>query len=132
MDNDDREDRRFGSPDRRVESERVSAFNDPRFWVSVTSVLLTLSIFIFGFIATQLISINAKVGLADLANTRQDERVKVLEDENRRLRSDIEGLKQVNVDKAERDADYRFKLGNDLTEIKTRLGMPLQGARNAP
>ena len=102
---------------------KESAFNDPRFWVSVTAVLLTLSIFIFGFIATQLISINAKVGLADLANTRQDERVKVLEEANRDLRQELRAVQTANAADRQTDADYRFKMGNDLIEIKTRLGM---------
>jgi len=104
-----------------VAEPKESAFNDPRFWVSVTAVLLTLSIFIFGFIATQLISINAKIELANMANTRQDERVKVLEDDNRELRSDVKSLEKADIAQAERDADYRFKIGNDLTEIKTGL-----------
>jgi len=106
-----------------VADPKESAFNDPRFWVSVTAVLLTLSIFIFGFIATQLIAINAKIESANMANTRQDERVKVLEDENREQRGDIKALEKANIEEAARDADYRFKIGNDLTEIKTRLGI---------
>jgi hypothetical protein len=107
----------------KVPDLKESAFNDPRFWVSVTAVLLTLSLFVFGFIATQLIAISAKLETANIVNTRQDERVKVLEDNNRDLRNDVAALEKANVDDAREDANYRFKIGNDLTEIKTHLKM---------
>lgn len=106
-----------------VAEPKESAFNDPRFWVSVTAVLLTLTLFVLTLIANQLTSINAKMETSNVANGRQDERVKVLEDENREQRIDIKALQKANVDRAERDSDYRYTIGKDLTEIKTRLGM---------
>lgn len=115
---DDQDPGEVGQP---VPDRRESAFNDPRFWVSVTAVLLTLSLAVFGFIATMLISISANIQNMALIGTQHTERITVLQRQIDEAKTDLKALEQDKVDRDKREADYRFAMGRLLTEINTTL-----------
>lgn len=104
-----------------VPDRRESAFNDPRFWVTVTSVLLTLSLAVFGFIASMLISINTNIQSGAIINERQTERLREAEEELTEAKDRIKELETDRKNRDQREADYRFAIGKLLTEINTTL-----------
>lgn len=100
---------------------RASAVDDPTFWVRVTAVLLTLSLAVFGFIASMLISINSNIQAGALVNERQTERLRVAEKDLEKTEERIKELEMDRKNRDQREADYRFAIGKLLTEINTTL-----------
>jgi septal ring factor EnvC (AmiA/AmiB activator) len=100
---------------------RESAINDPRFWVSVTAVLLTLVLCALTLAVNKLGSIDVAVQSIRDANTRQGEKIESLErqvgelkTENKDLRAGLESSKKWQT-------DYNFNLSTRLTEIEVML-----------
>lgn len=100
---------------------RESAINDPRFWVSVTAVLLTLTLCVLTLAVNKLGSIDVAVQSIRDSNTRQGTKIESLErqavelkTENKELRAELESAQK-------RQTDYNFNLSNRLTEIEVTL-----------
>jgi hypothetical protein len=85
-------DRREGEADRR-HPETVSAWRDPRLWLTFSGLLLTVGMALLGFIASMLISISAAVkttnDLVLTETTRQAAEIKALEERVAKTEADI-------------------------------------------
>lgn len=107
---------------RNVTEKRESAFNDPRFWVSVTAIMLTLELAVFGFIAARLISIDNTLSMYMLMSTEQKTKIEGLEKDVAEGKAEREKLKVLIDDNEKTQRDYNFKMSNQMTEINTALG----------
>lgn len=102
---------------------RESAFNDPRFWVSVTAVLLTISLAVLGYIASQLSSISSDVRAMVVTTTKQTQEIEALRKDQARNEQEIADLRKLVDSNEKAQRDYNFKLGNDMKEIVTLMNM---------
>lgn len=112
-----------GEAEAAVPDRRESAFNDPRFWVSVTAVLLTLTLFLLTLAVNKLSSIDTAVQSMRESTTRQTEEIKALREQVVELKAkDAERAKEI-VSIKDRQTDYNFNLSNRLKEIEVTLKM---------
>lgn len=116
---------RIGKGEAGVEmpDRRESAFNDPRFWVSVTAILLTVSLAVLGFIATQLSSISTDVRAMVVTGASQGKDIEALKKENVELRQELAAQRLLIDGNEKAQRDYNFKMSNDMQKIVTLLGM---------
>jgi len=115
-DEEDRVERRSGA-DRRD----TNAVNDPRFWVSVTAVLLTIMLTMLGLAINKLSSIDAAVQGILVATTRQGEEIRTLKEQVSELKTENRELKAKVQSNADRQTDYNFNLSARLKEIEMLL-----------
>lgn len=100
---------------------RESAFNDPRFWVSVTTVLLSLTLFVLTLAVNKLGNIDTAVQSIRDANTRNNTEIESLKRENVDMKSAIKDM-QGRLDSESREQTaYNFNMSKDLKEIQVRL-----------
>jgi len=114
--------RRSGE-DRRAEPappKSPSPWSDPRLWVSITGVLLTICLTIGGFIASKLSSIDSAMQHLLVSQTetttRQTEQIATLQ------RQQAEQKAQSDKDRADQTA-YNYDLMKQLTQIKTAMSI---------
>lgn len=69
--------------DRRSWRDRRSAWSDPRLWVSVLALVLTIGITILSVIATQLSSINGKLEAQAISNNSAAKEIEFLKEKLR-------------------------------------------------
>lgn len=100
---------------------RESAINDPRFWVSVTAVLLTLTLCVLTLAVNKLGSIDSAVQAIRDSNTRQGEKIESLERQVTELKATNKELTANHQSAQERQTDYNFNLSKRLTEIEIVL-----------
>lgn len=98
---------------------RDTAFNDPRFWVSVTAILLTISLAVLGFIATQLSSISSDLRAMVVATNSNTKEIESLRKDLTRLEGENDALKRLVDDNEKTQRDYNFKMSNDMQKIIT-------------
>lgn len=106
---------------------RESAINDPRFWVSITAVLLTITLFTLSIAVNKLSDIDVAVQSIRDNNTRQSEKIGTLEKEVKELKDENRELKQSLVGSEKRQTDYNFTLADRLKEIEVMLKMKGKG-----
>jgi hypothetical protein len=94
------------------ENEKASAWTDPRLWVSICSILLTITICLFTYISSQLSSLL-------VATTKTDGRVVAIE----KRADDLESWRR-QIEKDRRDDDKRF---NDYQTMNARLLGEIKG-----
>ena len=93
-----------------------SAWQDPRTWVSILGLLLTLCVVVGGYISSQLSALNINVQALNNSmietRTKQAEQIKTLEDRLHKLED------------AQRDQSaYNYDQGKMLTRIQERMNM---------
>lgn len=107
--------------------EKTSAFNDPRFWVSVTAVLLTLTLFVLTIAINKLSSIDVRLQTVSGSVIQQTEEIKTLRNENAELKAKQKELEHDLEVAKDRQTDYAFALSNRLKEIEVLLKLKREG-----
>lgn len=83
------DDRRSETPGRRESDRQQSPWNDPRLWVAVCGIMLTIVLALLGFISSQLAQINASVKATNdavlIVTTKQEADNKSIEDRVKKL-----------------------------------------------
>lgn len=90
-----------------VVDRRESAWADPRTWVSIIAVLLTLSIAVGGLMINQLSSLNAKVEGLLVVTTKQGSDYDALKEQVRSMRDDIKALQEHDAGQERTIAEIR-------------------------
>jgi septal ring factor EnvC (AmiA/AmiB activator) len=105
----EREERRAPAP---------TAWQDPRFYLSAASVLLTIVLALFGYIATQISTISATLATLSRDSGKQDVRIDKLEefrrDQERKNEKVSDSLATIN----NRETDYHFNLSGRLSTLE--------------
>lgn len=96
---------------RNGDDRRTSTWQDPKLWVSILGLLLTLCIVIGTYIASQLNTLL-------IASTKNDTRQEAIVQRLDKLERWKEGVDKDKRDDDKRFSDYTFALGNKLSEIQ--------------
>lgn len=100
-------------PGRRA-SDKPSAWTNPALWVSICSILLTITICLFGYISGQLSTLL-------VASTRNDMRIQAVEKRSDELEAWRKQIEKDRRDDDKRFNDYQYGNGKLLGEIKGQL-----------
>jgi hypothetical protein len=96
--------------------EQTDPWRDPRLYVSLLAVLLTLCIGVLGFIWAQLAAINATMQTMVVSNSRQGVEIETLKNDMREIKKEVS-------DQEKRENDYHFNLSNRLKGVEVEIKM---------
>jgi hypothetical protein len=110
------DERRSETPGRR-ESDAKSAWNDPRFWLSVLSFMMIIVLALLGYISSQLAAVNAYVKATNdavlIVTTKQAADAKSIEDRVSKLENAVTTQQQA----------YNFNFTTRLANVEARAGI---------
>lgn len=112
----ERDERRSGT-DRRSHS----GWSDPKTWVSIVAVLLSIVIALSGYLAATLSTIKDNVQTIVVSTAKQEEKMKAVEDRVKKLE---------DFESTQREA-YNFNFTTRLAVVEAKTGVKPNGSSNA-
>jgi len=110
---------KYDGPDRRTGA--VSAWQDPRFYLSAAALLLTIVLALFGYIATQISTISATLATLSRDSGKQDVRLDKLEEWKKERESKDDKVVERMDSIAHREDDYHYNLSQRLSVIEGQM-----------
>lgn len=115
------DDRRSETPGRRDSDAPRTAWNDPRFWLSVLSFMMIIVLALLGYISSQLAAVNAYVKATNdavlIVTTKQAADAKSIEDRVSKLENAVTVQQQA----------YNFNFTGRLAVVEARAGLKPRG-----
>lgn len=103
-----------------VPDRRESPWADPKLWVSVLTVVLTIVLAAFGYIATRLSSIDTAVQAIVISNARQGIEIEALKKRDEEIMVLVRETRKLVDDNEKTQRDYNFNLSRELTKVQAK------------